>query len=1080
MTRSTPTVRENTLSFYEEDQVISIVVGSGRWFEWLREETSTIFSFQSLHGSSYTARRERVGNSRGGWYWKAYRKHQGTLYRAYLGKPEDLTVARLAEIAVTLAGRIQGEVGIPQDLSSAEPQPSHQRHYEGSMPLLLETKLHPPQLLVLLVERTRLLSRLDNSLGYKLTLLQAPAGFGKTTLVNQWFAARRSTPTFPALAWVSLDGSDNDPLSFWRYVMRACQMLLGKEARALNKGLALLSAANRSLFEQPPIEMALTHMLNDLTELSSGGLLVLDDYHAITEPRIHETLTFFIDHLPPTVHVLLLSRSEPPLSLLRWRARGVLYDLHVADLRFSLEEEETFLSQALPVSISEAALNQLDTTLEGWAAGLRLISLTLAGGRTANAVEQALLSLGERTTGSQAAEGLTTPHRSLLDYFVLEILETQSEPLQRFLLQTSMLSRLCAPLCDEVTGRHDSAEMLEAIERAGLFLEALEGPGGWYRYHTLFAEAMSREANRRQDKETRRALALRASSWYERERLLMETVEMAWLARDVERVAKLIELSFEIEFYEPRTMLRWLEHIPEAVLREHPMLCLIFATELCFPVELRFSQKALSASAVAPLSETQGARVEALLQMAEESWRKAGNFAWIGTIWSHRALISLVYGEPISHVIDYSKKALAYLPQGDEPDLRLRMYRSSCWLFDGIDKLRAGQIADARQTLLGAQEDNISPGNRYLALDIHLTLGKCYALQGELRRAGDYLRQSLAEARELRDNEMVADILLELAWLAFEWNDLRGAEQQAREAQDIVLHQCPWATTLSDGAILQLALLQHVQGETVVALAQLTKLLEKPQKAWAPGGFWFLPRVRDWHARLRIAVGDGSLEQEALPLLSQSDESASITEYLEEQVSRGRLLLARGDATDALQQFAHILPSAQEHLHQYVALQIQLQLALAHATCKQDQQAFYWLRQTLSQAMHAGYIRLFLNEGKPLTRLLRLLLPAIEDKALRAYVQTILRAETQVYEQGSTPQNTSNSSGSLLEPLSLQEQRVLRLLAAGWSNQDIARELIVSVNTVKYHVKHLYQKLGVNNRLQASEAARYLKLDESL
>ncbi|MBO0780222.1 MAG: tetratricopeptide repeat protein [Ktedonobacteraceae bacterium] len=1053
-----------------------ITLSRRAWQEWL--DTVASFAFENRLGGHCTIRKERL--QRGDVYWYAYRSIRGHTKKRYLGRTADLSFERLEEISALFTTEDRETHQLPaagrrRSASGAGTlQTAIRRENVPALTPLLETKLHPPQLPALLVERTRLLARLDDSFSHKLTLLQAPAGFGKTTLINQWLATRGTSPVLPAaaLAWVSLDAGDNDPLRFWRYVMTACQALLEPKQRVLGPAaLALLTAAMRSLFEPLPMEMALTRLLNDLAEPSSGGLLVLDDYHAITEPRIHEALAFLIDHLPATVHVLLLSRSEPSLPLLRWRAKGELCELHGTDLRFSLEETDAFIQQALPITLSEAALTRLDASLEGWVAGLRLLSLTLSGWRTSQAIEQALLSLGEHA-------GISSLHRSLLEYLVIEILETQPEPVQRFLLQTSVLSRLCGPLCDAVSGEEGGAAQLETIRRAGLFLEALEGPVGWYRYHALFAEALRREASRRLGEEALRSFSLKASQWYEQEALLTEAIDAALLARDMEQAAKLIELIVIQNFYELQTLLRWLEQLPEAVLNEHPLLCHFFAVELRFPVELRFAQIEIPVSSVPAISEAKRSRIETLLQMAEAGWRRQGMQSWIGANWGFRALSSLLDAEPFSVLVHYAQQALVFLPQEEELDRRLQMYRSSCLLFVGIEKLRIGRVGEARQQLLQAQRDNTAP-NRFLAADIDLTLGKSYLIQGELQQAKRYYRQALADARELHDYEVTADALLELSWLAFERDDLTGAEQQSREALELAQDVYPQRRGLHDRAALQFALLRYARGETDAALEQLSALLAEQPGEWTPSSFWLFSRLRYWQGRLRIATGDLQAVQESLQASSQSSGSVSITEQLGEQILWGRLLLAQGDAQAALEQFAHLLPMAQEQLHQYVALEIQLLLALAHAACKQEQQAHYWLRHTLLQAVHEGYIRLFLNEGRPLVLLLRSLLPTVQhDAALRSYVQMTLRAATQ--RAGSRRVSLSSSHGLLYEPLSVQEQRVLRLLAAGWSNQDIARELVVSINTVKYHVKHLYQKLGVSNRLQASEVARHLQPGEPL
>ena len=1060
------------LRWSSQDQGYIITMGSAMlspeitasrdaWILWL--DTVSSFAFESRSGEHCTVRKERL--QRGDVYWYAYRSIEGHTKKRYLGKTADLSFAKLEEVVTrfTMESR-----EVSQIASLQQAQPATQSEMASVLTPLLETKLHPSQLPTFLVERTHLLSQLDKGFAYKLTLLLAPAGFGKSTLVHQWLAARDASP---ALAWLSLDSGDNDPLRFWRYIITACQSLLGQEQQASEQAaLEFFTSAMHSPFELLSMDTALTGLLNGLAASASGGLLVLDDYHVIIEARIHEALTFFIDHLPATVHVLLLSRSEPPLPLLRWRARGELFELHGADLRFSAQETETFLRQMLPFSLSETALTRLDASLEGWAAGLRLLALALSRWRTPQAIEQALLSLGERA-------GFSGPHRSLLDYFVSEILETQPEPLQLFLLQTSVLSCLNGSLCDAITGHEGSAEQLAVIERAGLFLEALEGPGEWYRYHALFAEAMRREASHRLGEVALQTLSLRASSWYEQEALLIEAIEAAWLARDVERMARLIEQVDEQYFYEPQTMRRWLEQLPETVLRAHPMLCVIFAIELRFPVELRFAQTELTVSEVASPSDGERLRVEALLQMAEEGYQSRGMQEWIGSLWAFRALSALLDQEPFSSLATYAQRAIVLLPVGETRDRRLQMWRGSCLVFVGTEELCQGQIAEAHQHLLQAQKDNAPPGNKYLGTSIRAMLGKSHLLQGELQEASRYSLQVLTDTRELHDDEMAADALLELAWLAFEWNNLIGAEQQTREALDVARREHPPRQELLDRAAMQLALLQYARGESGDALVQLTALLAGPRRAWTRSSFWLFSRLRVWQGRLMLAAGDVQAVQDNLEVWTQSSENASITEHLSEEILRGRLLLAQKRDEDARRHFARLLLIAKAQLHHYAALEIQLLLVLAHEACKQEQQAHYWLRQTLLQAVHEGYIRLFLNEGKPLIRLLRSLFPSIRDKALREYIQTILRAEIRTSGQKRATRAISPSSdGPLLEPLSEQEQRVLQLLVVGWSNADIARELVISVNTVKYHVKHLYQKLSVSNRLQASEVARELKL----
>ncbi|HEU5373908.1 MAG TPA: LuxR C-terminal-related transcriptional regulator [Ktedonobacteraceae bacterium] len=1026
------------------------------WECWL--ETVSSFAFENRAGQHCTVRKERL--RRGDVYWYAYRSIEGRTRKRYLGRTADLSFERLEEVSELFAARGDSTAAAEREAGAAV-QLAMERVPDAGLVPLLETKLHPPQLAAELVEREWLLARLDAGFMRKLCLLLAPAGSGKTTLARQWLVARR-----PALAlgWVSLDAGDNDPLRFWRYVLTACQALLEAEQRAMGRAvLARFAVPRHSPFAPPMIDLALTEMLNLLAGSSCGGLLVLDDYHAISEPRIHEVLAFFIEHLPATVQTLLLSRAEPPLPLLRWRARGEVSELHAADLRFSREEMATFMRQQLPVALSETALAQLDTSLEGWAAGLRLLSLALSGWRTAREIEQALLTLGEHTGSS--------PQRSLLDYFVTEILETQPEPVQHFLLCTNFLSRLSGSLCDAVTGGEYSAERLETLQKAGLFLEALEGPGDWYRYHALFAEAMRREASRRLDEEVLRTISQRASSWYERANLLPEAIDAALLAGDIEQVARLTDLLDERgDFYEQQTMLRWLEQIPEALLATYPILCLIYATELRFPIELRTTQMAVSAFEIFEASRAEQEHIEKLLRMAEEGWRRQGELAWVGTVQAFRALSGLIYLEPFSSIVTAARQGLSFLPR-QSTDRRLRMYRSTCLLFVGTEELRLGHVHAAQQLLIEAQEANTPSGSNYLDLGIRQMLGKSYLLCGELRRAEQFYCQLLGDVMAVKDGDMTADCLLELAWLAFEWNDLARAEQYTREAAGLPPDRDFQRQDVHERVGLQFALLQYARGETATALEQLTTLLITSEGTWTPGSFWIRARLCSWQGRLWIMAGEFQRVQDSLQEHSSEREVEAFTDKLEDEILHGRLLLALARDQEALLHFTRLLLHAQEHLHIYHVLEIQLLLALACSACQQEQQARIWLRQTLRQAESEGLLRLFLNEGKPLITLLRALLPSLrDDSRARVYAQKILRATAQ--KASTLSQSPSTAKDQLFESLSAQEKRVLHRVAAGWSNQEIARELVVSVNTVKYHLKNIYQKLGVSNRLQASELLR--------
>jgi LuxR family transcriptional regulator, maltose regulon positive regulatory protein len=430
---------------------------------------------------------------------------------------------------------------------------------------LLRTKLAPPRLPSLLVPRQALLDRLEAGLARKLTLVVAPAGFGKSTLVPAWLAARGGPAPSPAGApagWVSLEAGDNDPVRFWNYffiVCRGFQPSLGKAA------LSALRAA-----QAPALEALLTPFLNELARLAPAGrrLLVLEDYHAISTPAIHESLAFLIDHLPPTLHLVLISRTQPPLPLARWRARDELSELTAAELRFSPAETGAFVKQVLLRAPAPEVLARLQARTEGWVTGLRVVAL-------------AVQNRPDPAAADSFMAGFSGGHRHVLEYLVGEVLASQPEPVQQFLLQTSGLSRLTASLCDAVINQPGSARLLERLERDNVFLVSLEGQ--WYRYHTLFAEAMHAYARSLLGEDTLRGVQLRASHWYEAHGLSPEAIEPALAAGDFERAATLAERSIELRGNnEAATLRRWVEQLPPDVLHVHPSLCFSYAFVMLF------------------------------------------------------------------------------------------------------------------------------------------------------------------------------------------------------------------------------------------------------------------------------------------------------------------------------------------------------------------------------------------------------------------------------------------------------------------------------------------------------------------
>ena len=900
---------------------------------------------------------------------------------------------------------------------------------------LLSTKLALPRPRPSLVPRGPLLARLDEGLERKLILLSAPAGFGKTTLVSEWIAARSQGQEPLAVAWVSLDAGDNDPVRFWRYVITACQMF---DAAIGESALELLRMSRRL-----PLETILTTFINELAQLASRGIIVLEDYHVITSPQIHESLAYLIDHLPAMLHLLILTRSDPPLPLARLRAHDDLYELHAADLRFSLEETRTFLRQALPFPLSTEAITRLETRTEGWVAGLRLLSLALQGRKDSRELEHMLATF----TGS---------HRHILEYLVADVLSSQPEELQGFLLQTSFLNRLTGPLCDAITGRNDSERMLEQLEHANLFLIPLDDVGQWYRYHALFAEAMQHEARRRLGEDQLRSLYDKASRWSEEHGLLAEAVEVALSSSDFARAAALIERIIRAHgiYNELHTLMRWIEQLPEEVLQSHPTVSMTYAIALLYSLDRSN-----------PATRTY---IQAPLEMAERYWQAEDNRPKLGEALAVRSQIAWWQGD-LKDAFAAARQALELLPE------REILWRGSSILTVGIEELLAGKLDAARRAAMEARALFDAVENAYGARAATYMLGEVSSRQGELHAAARFYQQEIFEAGE--DPLDMANALAGLATLSYEWNELQRAEQEVSQAIDLgkrhvnEIGKYHAEQFILVPASLVLARVVYARGEITQArqlLQELITLIE--ERRWQH----LYREAFACQAQMDITAGDLAAARRWMNSCTQLGEDFRLVQREREALIVARLLIAQGEPEEALELLERW--QAQAHAQGRIRSELETRVltALAHYSHKHLPQARQTLREALTIAQTEGYRRLFLDEGEAMATLLRSVLPEVKEEALLTYVRTLLLNFAQ--ERSGRGASPPALPGLLIEPLSSQEQRVLRLLAAGRSNPEIAQELVVSVNTVKTQVQSIYRKLNVKSRWEAREAARHLKL----
>jgi LuxR family maltose regulon positive regulatory protein len=945
---------------------------------------------------------------------------------------------------------------------------------------LLHTKLAPPRPQPSLVPRPALLARLDAGLGRKVTLVAAPAGFGKSTLVAEW-TARLGREGATPVAWLALDAGDNDPNRFWRYAITACRAFddrLGREA---------LAALRMSLL--PFSVDALTSFINELAALPAPCVLVLENYHLITAQAVHDALAYLIDHLPATLHLVLIARQEPPLPLARLRARNELSELGAADLRFTPDEVRAFLEGALGTDPAPELVARVAERTEGWVAGLRLMTLARAALGAPGAREQEI--------GPYLA-GFGGGHRYVLEYLAGEVIATQPEALQEFLAQTSLLGRLTGGLCEAVTGRADSGRLLAELERANLFLVSLGDDGGrtWYRYHALFAEAMQQLARARLGQAGVRAVFERAGRWYEAQGLLDEAIEAALAAREHDRAATLIEILIDQRgLRELLTLRRWVGQIPEAVLYAHPVLCLDYAETLLFSLD-RYAPSTVAA-------------VELPLRAAEEAWSRAGDSGRLGQALSLRSIMALWQGD-FAGAFHQAWASLELLPEHDT------FWRGATLLITSYDLLLAGDMNAAQQQLIEAGALSGAAGNPHSRLAALSALGDIAAIQGEFDQASQFYQEVLAGAvggEEMLDDQGAAHA--GLAAVAYELDDLDTAEEEAGQAYALAERRLDPLLQLR--AMRLLAQVQQARGHPAQAQEMLHGLAARIAR---PA---LLRDIQAAQAALALAAGNpavarqwrdtqGGSRPDIYPAANRAEgytTSRAGAPAVEREVAAlllARLQIAEGQpqaAVEALEPWrvdAHRRGRLRSEL-EILCVQALAQAAPAARATAGDQAviagdqttngdravagdrtttgdrtaAGQTLARALALAQPGGWQRLFLDEGEPLGRLLGEVIPGLGKRPLAAYATRLARAFAAG--RAAVPaQPAGHAGGPLLEPLSPQELRVLRLLSAGLTNPEIAHELVVSTNTVKTQVQSIYRKLNANSRDEAAALARELGL----
>ena len=872
---------------------------------------------------------------------------------------------------------------------------------------LLATKLYIPPPRRRVVLRPRLIERLNEGLaaGNKLTLVSAPAGFGKTTLVGEWVAGCGQ----PA-AWLSLDEGDKDPCRFLTYLIAA----LLRVAPGIGEGTSTLLQSP----EPPPLESTLTALLNEITTIPSDVAFVLDDYHVLDARPVDDALAFLVEHLPPQLHLVIATREDPALPLARLRARGQLTELRAADLRFTPSEAADFLNQVMGLNLTADDIAALETRTEGWIAGLQLAAISLQG----------------REDVAGFIRSFAGSHHFVLDYLVEEVLQRQPEFIQTFLLRTSILDRLCGPLCDAVMldASASGQETLEYLDRANLFIVPLDTERRWYRYHHLFAELLRQ---RRQQIAASSASAdadhLRASEWHEANGLEIEAFEHAAAGHDVERAERLIE-GGGMPLHSRGGLvpvLHWLESLPTTVLDARPSLWVTHASLL--------------------LNWGYSDVIEPKLQAAERALQDAGTDDrtrdLVGRIASVRAFLAW-RPDQVETIIAQSRRALEYLHPDNLP------FRASAVFKLGHAYLLQGNRAGARQafaevTAMGAASGNTSDETMGSVL-----LGHVQTLDNQLVLAAGTFRHALELAAGLGPPR-ACEAHLGLARVLYQWNDLDAARQHGEQGLQLARQTVNTDIPVACGVFL--ARLALARGDAAGAAA----ILAEADQA---------TRQHDFVLQVpAIAAG------RVLTFLRQGDVAAAahVAQAHDLPLSQARVHLAHGDPTAALAVLESYRRRMAEKAWADEELKALVLLAVAFDARGERAKAVEVLDEALTLAEPGGFIRIFVDEGAPMARLLR---EALSRGVRPEYVRRLLAA-LPVDEAGGAVSPATRVGGSrLAEPLSSRELEVLALIAKGLTNQEIAARLYLSLHTVKAHARTIYAKLGVSSRTQAVARGRAL------
>lgn len=900
--------------------------------------------------------------------------------------------------------------------------------------LAIKLFIPPPRPGVVL--RPRLTERLDEglSLGRRLTLISAPAGFGKTTLVSEWIASCRRP-----VAWLSLDEGDNDLARFISYLVKALQEIKS------GMGDGLLSALQS--IQPQYIETILTALINEISIVPDPFLLILDDYHLINSQQVDRSLAFLIEHQPPQMHLVIATREDPSLPLARLRARGRLTELRAADLQFTPTEATEFLNRVMGLNLSDRDVAALEARTEGWIAGLQLAALSMQGHQDA----------------ARFIKSFTGSHHFVLDYLVEEVLRQQPEAIQNFLLCTSILDRMCGSLCIAILP--DSLafgqETLEQLERTNLFIIPLDNERRWYRYHHLFGSLLRQRLGQSRKPEEIAQYHTRASVWYEKNGEQAQAFQHAIAAADFTRAAMLAEKYWQgmSESFQYAVWLGWAKQLPEAVIRARPVLC----TQIAWGY-MDISEVDASESRLRDVERCLENPPDDMVVVVEDQFR---------ALPARIAMIRTYNAQSVSDFPAAVKSAELAIKLAPEEDHFLRAQTNA--ILAGTYWAN-GDLEAACKSLNDWIDNAQKAGNFVFAIASASGKADILTEQGHLREALRTYQRSLqlASEHEAETQGIIAHHHLGLALL---YHEMRDDESAAKHFQmSLELNQQSVLRDWSYRKYLAQAQLKETEGDLNSAL----DLLDDAQRFYARS---LIPNTRPIDAlKVSIYLKQGRLAIAQEWVREHGFSVADALSYLNEfeHITLARVLLTEYQVNrkeriiqDSLSLLKRLLKAAEDQKRTGSSVEILIVTALAYHTLGSTSQAFASLERALTLARPEGYARIFVGEGHPMQALLMDFRvsnekqPRGQDHELTGYVDKLLSAFTQ-------PKDMQQSK--LIEPLSNRELEILRLIAQGLSNHEISQRLFLALNTVKGHNRIIFDKLHVQRRTEAVARARELGL----